>query len=51
MRTDEGINDFGQSTQMKMEQAADGMMVVKPISLGRKSSETSGALERLDARI
>ena len=49
MRADEGIDNFRQSTQMKMEQTADGVMVVKPISLGRKRSETGGALERLDA--
>jgi hypothetical protein len=35
VRPDERIDDFGQRTQMKVEQAADGMMVVKPIAFGR----------------
>ena len=46
---DERVNDLRQSTQVKMEQAADSVMVVKPISLGRKWTGTRRAFKWLDA--
>jgi hypothetical protein len=35
VRADERVNDLRQSTQVKVEKAADRVMVVKPIALGR----------------
>ena len=49
MRASEGRYDLRQCDQVKVKQAANGMMVVEPVGFGGKRAEASGALESLDA--
>ncbi len=46
----EGGDDLRQRAEMEMQKAADGMMVVEPVSLGGEGADASGTLESLDAR-
>jgi hypothetical protein len=50
MGSGEGRDDLRQGAQVEVEQAADGMMVIEPIALGRERAEASRTLEPLDAR-
>jgi hypothetical protein len=49
MGAGEGSDNFGQCAEMKMNHAADGMMMVEEIAVGGQRPEASRTLERLEA--
>ena len=51
MGTGEGRDDLGQCTEMKMNQAADGVVMVEKIVIGGQRAEAGGTLEPLKARM
>ena len=48
MRAGKGIDNFGQRPEVKMQQAADGVMVEVPVAFGRERSDALRAFESLD---
>ena len=47
----EGGDDFRESAEVKVDQAADGVVMVEQVVIGAQRAKAGGALEPLEARM
>ena len=50
MRTGKRGDDFGQCTQVKVNQAADGMVVMENVALSSQRAEAAGTVHGISPR-